>query len=202
MAHFVRLTSSRRGRRTCTASPTAASRRRCGPGASGTARRARRPARRPATASSMAASIVQRPSPESCTLPVIAVERRVLGERARAQIEQPRGDDAAAPPHLGDVGEVEVEAVSFRQRLRIRVAEDVEAFGVRLHQAVLDAVVDHLDEVARRRPDRSAGSPVRPTRSALAARRWRDAAQSRRQRPEDRLEVPHRLAAAPPIIRQ
>ena len=34
-----------------------------------------------------------------------------------------------------------------RQRLRIGVLQDVEALGIGLHQAVLDAVVDHLDEV-------------------------------------------------------
>ena len=51
--------------------------------------------------------IVQRPSPESSTLPVNALSVGVLGERDRGQVEQPRRDDAAAPPHLGDVGEVE-----------------------------------------------------------------------------------------------
>ena len=44
--------------------------------------------------------------------------------------------------------EVEVVALVGRQRLVAGVAQDVEAFGVRLHQAVLDPVVDHLHEVA------------------------------------------------------
>ena len=57
--------------------------------------------------------------------------------------------DAAAPPHLGDVGEVEVEALRPPAALvESRVAQDVEALGIGLHQAVFDAVVDHLDEVA------------------------------------------------------
>ena len=30
----------------------------------------------------------------------------------------------------------------------VGVAQDVQAFGIRRHDAVLDAVVDHLDEVA------------------------------------------------------
>jgi hypothetical protein len=30
----------------------------------------------------------------------------------------------------------------------VGVSQDVEAFGVRRHEAVLDAVVHHLDEVA------------------------------------------------------
>ena len=42
---------------------------------------------------------------------------------------------------------IEVEAVLGGQRLVVSVTHNVEAFGVRLHQAVLDAVVDHLHEV-------------------------------------------------------
>ena len=75
------------------------------------------------------------------------LELAVLGERRRRQVEQPRGDDAAAPPHLGDVGEVEVEALVGRQLVRAAVLHDVEALGEGLHHAVLDAVVDHLHEV-------------------------------------------------------
>ena len=44
-------------------------------------------------------------------------------------------------------GMFEIEALVLRQILRILVAQDVEAFGVGLHQAVLDAVMHHLDEV-------------------------------------------------------
>ena len=65
----------------------------------------------------------------------------------RGEIEQPGRDHAAAPPDLGDIGDVEVEAVVRRQRVDIGVLEDVEAFGIGLHQAVFDAVVDHLDEM-------------------------------------------------------
>ena len=43
-----------------------------------------------------------------------AIEGRALGERRRRQIEQPRRDDAAAPPHLGDRGDVEVVALPLR----------------------------------------------------------------------------------------
>ena len=93
------------------------------------------------------------------------------------QVEQPRGDHAAAPPDLGDVGEVEVEALVLGQLLRVAVAQDVEAFGIGLHQAVLDAVVDHLDEVA------GAGRPgvdvaaLGARIGVLAARRARDVAE-------------------------
>src|SRR6267142_3639566 len=36
---------------------------------------------------------------------------RVLGQRHRCKIEQPRRDHAAATPHLGDIGQVKVVAV-------------------------------------------------------------------------------------------
>ena len=58
------------------------SRRRCGPGASGSGRRAPRTSTSAGTLSSIAAMTVQRPSPESCDAAGVAGERRVLGERA------------------------------------------------------------------------------------------------------------------------
>ena len=59
----------------------------------------------------------------------------------------------------------------------------LEAFGVGLHQAVLDAVVDHLHVVA--------GAVVADAQVAVG----------RRQRQEDRLEPPADLGS-PPTIRQ
>ena len=46
------------------------------------------------------------------------------------------------------LGQIERVALIGGQRGTVGVAKDVEALGVRLHQSVLDAVVDHLDEVA------------------------------------------------------
>jgi hypothetical protein len=79
----------------------------------------------------------------------------------RGQVEQPRADDAAAPPDLGDLGQVHLVAIELgmaqRRRLGVDgvlaladvgVPQDVETFGIRGHEPVLDAVVDHLDEVA------------------------------------------------------
>src|SRR4030095_7080691 len=51
-------------------------------------------------------------------------------------------------PHGGDLLEVERE---------LALAQELEGLAVRFHQAVLDAVVDHLDEVAR-----AAGTDVLP----------------------------------------
>src|SRR4051812_33021962 len=60
-------------------------------------------------------------------------------ERALGQLEEPRADDRAVVPELRDAAEVEVVVARVH---------DLEALGVRLHQAVLDAVVDHLHVVA------------------------------------------------------
>ena len=75
--------------------------------------------------------------------------RAVRPERPPGQFQQPRADDRALHPQLGDRGEVEVVVARVH---------DLEAFGVRLHQAVFDAVVDHLHVVARTRARRCGGS--------------------------------------------
>ena len=85
------------------------------------------------------------------------------------QFEQPGAHDGAVPPDAGDLVQVEVV---------LGVVHDLEALGIRLHQPVLDAVVNHLHEVARtRRAD---------VRIPLF----------RSERLEDRLEPPHRLVVA------
>src|SRR5205814_5442926 len=76
-------------------------------------------------------------------------------------------------PDLRDRGYVEVEALRLVHVRARRVAQDVEALRVRLHEPVLDAVVNHLHEVA------GAGGP----RVHVAA--------FRRERLEDRLEALH-----------
>src|SRR5664280_2973406 len=80
------------------------------------------------------------------------------------QVEEPGGHDATPPPDLGDVGQVEVVlvvlGVAQRSRLRVffmrRVPEtcvlqDVQTLAIRGHERVFDAVVNHLDEMARAR---------------------------------------------------
>src|SRR5262249_10860787 len=77
-----------------------------------------------------------------------ALEAREIGirlERVGQQLKEPRTDDATVAPKARDAVQVE------RERRRLH---DLEALGVGLHQAVLDAVVHHLDVVAcARLPD-------------------------------------------------
>jgi hypothetical protein len=56
------------------------------------------------------------------------------------QIQQPRAHDATVAPDLGDLSEIEVKLLFG--------PHEVEPFRKRLHQPILDAVVDHLDKVA------------------------------------------------------
>ena len=161
------------------------------------------------TASSMAALIVHRPSPESETRPANCRERGIFDQGGRRQVEQPRGDHAAAPPHLGDVAQVEVVLVvlGVAQRRRFRVdlvesladvgaAQDAQALGVGGHDAVFDAVVDHLDEVPGPRWPAVQVALLGGAADLLASRRARDVADAGRQRLEDRIEVLDRLIGA------
>src|SRR3546814_17134953 len=77
------------------------------------------------------------------------LEHLVPSQRRGREVEQPGRDHAAAPPYFGDIGKVDVEALSFRQLVRRPALEHVEPFSIGLHQTVFDAVVDHLDEMAR-----------------------------------------------------
>src|SRR5215213_3450228 len=83
-----------------------------------------------------------------------------------------------------------------RQRFIACVLQDIEALRIGLHQSVLDAIVDHLDEVPG--PVRS-GMQValpRPGVVPLAAGRRYDLPCPRRERAEDRIEPLHHLALA------
>ena len=121
------------------------------------------------------------------------LQLRILRQRGGAEIEQPGRDDAAAPPNLGDIRHVQCEALVLGQVARVLVTQDVEAFGVGLHQSVLDAVVHHLDEVpgAGR-----TGVNVAALGARIAFRApgcARDIAEPGSERREDRIEVIDRL---------
>src|SRR2546428_2126725 len=88
-------------------------------------------------------------------------QSRIRDQGGRREIQQPRRDHTAAPPHLRDVREIELVLVVFGvaqwRRLSIdRVfllahvggTQHAQPLGVRGHEAVLDPVVHHFDEVA------------------------------------------------------
>src|ERR1051325_3582244 len=76
----------------------------------------------------------------------------------------------------------------WRQRVDVGVLENVEPFGIGLHQAVFDAVVDHLDEVSSADGAGVDVALLDPGIAALAAFGARDVAGTRRQRLEDGIE--------------
>src|SRR6266481_1289077 len=93
-----------------------------------------------------------------------AFELRLFEKRDGGEVEEPGSDDAAATPDFGDVREIEIvlivlgiaERRSFRVSFamgfaRVGVLQNVETFGVGGHQAVFDAVVNHLYEMAAAR---------------------------------------------------
>src|SRR6266542_1560904 len=96
--------------------------------------------------------LMDRPAPLAGVLDVALdpLELVALGlERALGELEQPRTDHAAVVPDPGDGLEVDVELARV---------DELEPLAVRLHHPVLDAVVDHLREVAG-----AALAEVRPT---------------------------------------
>src|SRR5262252_5875067 len=85
----------------------------------------------------------------------------IFDQRGRRQIEQPRSYDAASSPNLGDLAQVQIVLVVFGiaqwrgfgiNRILllpdIGAAQNTQAFSIGSHDAVLDTVVNHFDEVA------------------------------------------------------
>src|SRR5207237_6635007 len=70
-----------------------------------------------------------------------------------------------------------------------RPAHDVEAFGIGLHQAVLDAVVHHLHEVPRARRAAVEVARFRAAAPLFTTRRAGYITDAGRQRAKDRLEA-------------
>ena len=160
-------------------------------------------------------TLVDRRSNRPAALPGIAhaagirVEHGRLVQRLRGQVEQPGRDHRAAAPELRHGREIELVAVVIgiaeRGRLGIglllvhpdvRVLEHVQPLRVRLHDPVLDPVVDHLDEVAR--PGRTAVEPalLLGGRIAFAAGRPLRRLDAGRECLQDRSEASDRLVVA------
>ena len=157
------------------------------------------------TASSMAAMIVQRPSPESDTRPA-NFARSGLSRRARAArsssheaITLPRRQTSAMS------AQVQVErvvlGVAQRRRLgidgasmcaRVGVVQDVQPLRIRGHHAVLDAVVDHLHEVAGAARAAMQVAALGGAAGRLASRRARRRLDARGESGEDRARAGER----------
>src|ERR1700679_1073522 len=72
---------------------------------------------------------------------------RRFGQRDSSEIEHPGGNPPAPPPYFGDIGGIDGEAFVLWQFLAGAAAQNVETFGVSLHQAIFDAVMNHFDEM-------------------------------------------------------
>src|SRR5690606_30482338 len=83
-------------------------------------------------------------------------------ERLRSEIEQPRADYATATPKLRDFRQVESILILLRMAGRYGIAppfatfqtlpgltEQIKAFRIGRHHAVLNGVMDHFGEVPR-----------------------------------------------------
>ena len=89
---------------------------------------------------SMASSTVQRALPGVIDIAPDVTKVRVGVQGQHQQVEQPGADDGALSPrshHAGDVLD------------HLGGVEQLEALGIGLHEAVLNAVVHHFREVAR-----------------------------------------------------
>src|SRR5207302_10273187 len=111
--------------------------------------------------------------------------------------------------YLGDVGQVEVVSVVLGvaqgRRLRalgVRLLTDVcstqyaETFRICSHDAVFDAVVNHLDEMACAVRSAVEVALLGRTGCLVASRRAFDVANARREARENRIETPHRRRPA------
>src|SRR6266404_251053 len=69
-------------------------------------------------------------------------------QRHGREVQQPGADDTPAPPDFGDVGQVQIVLLIFGEFRLVRVAKNIEAFRIGLHDSVLDSVMHHFHKVA------------------------------------------------------
>src|SRR3974377_947310 len=129
-------------------------------------------------------------------------ESGVVEQGDGREIQQPRGNDAAAAPDFRDIFQVKVVLIVLGVAKRggfgiddvilladIGGANDSEAFGIGSHDAVFDAVVDHLDEVAATIGATMQIPLFRGAADFVATGRARDIADTRSQTGKNRIEV-------------
>ena len=91
-----------------------------------------------------------------------ALQRRVVVQRIGRQVQQPGADHAAMAPDFRHLRQI--------QRQRFLALHDRKAFGIGLHHSVLDAVVDHLGEVAGTAWSHAAPAAIRRRRQGFQQR--------------------------------
>src|SRR5579871_1130393 len=119
----------------------------------------------------------------------IGIETRIFRESGGREVEKPGGDYAAAPPHLGDIRNVEVEPFSLWRRLGRGVFQDIETLSIGLHKAVFDPVMHHLDEMARTGRSGVDIAALDTRIAAVSARGSRHVALTRSEGGKDRIEA-------------
>jgi hypothetical protein len=95
-------------------------------------------------ASSIAAWIVRQPSAESCTTPVYLVN---AASSAKAPAVRSRSQEPTTLPRRQSSAisaALKIVATPIRQHVALSSSQNVEPFGISLHDAVFDPVVNHL----------------------------------------------------------
>src|SRR3990172_10411965 len=86
----------------------------------------------------------------------------VVHKRTGGQVQQPGTHHAAIAPDLSNVIKIEVKfTLGF---------QDLETFSIRLHQAILDAIVNHLNEMPRAARSNVSPAPILSWRESLENR--------------------------------
>src|SRR5579883_3037545 len=123
----------------------------------------------------------------------VVVERGTFGKRHCRKVEEPGGDDAPSPPGFGDIGQVELIALSLGQSSGSAILQDIETFRIGLHQPVLDPVMDHLDEMAGADGPAMDIAALRARIAAIAAGSSLDLPQTGCERGEKRIKALHHV---------
>src|SRR6266851_4909594 len=127
---------------------------------------------------------------------------RTREERVGSEIQQPRPNDAATTPQLCHIGEVEIILVVLRVAERrglsidgsllfadVSMMQDIEALCVGSHDAVLNTIVDHLDEVTSATRSTAQIPLLGSSPHLCSSRGTRRCVDARGQGGEDRVEM-------------
>src|ERR1700730_12292837 len=126
--------------------------------------------------------------------PSKVIKVRIFGQCHCRKVEEPRTDHAAPSPKFGNVRQIEFVPISVGQPLQRCSPQNIESFGVSLHQPILDPVMDHLYEMPGTRRSAIQKALFRGTLELFASRRGRKIALTRSKCRKDGLEPFPRFA--------